>query len=134
MQHTIYVGNGKILINGEQRGPLYANHQVAVTEATRIQKVEMPHAQLIIGPVLVTKPRLNDEEAKIAIEAEKLAKKAQKKADSEKKKAAIKEAAAKLRAANKQAKADEKEKARLAALPVLPPPPVHVEDACPVAC
>ena len=134
MVHQITVkGDGRILLDGIQHGPKY-NYETACSQARLLATTALAAgAEIVYEDRLQTKADIEKE-----IIANKQAAKDKKKADREAKQKADKEAAAKLREANKQAKADEraanKEKARLAALPVLPPPPANLPETCPIAC
>lgn len=131
MKYVIYVCNGKISINGIQRGPVYANHHVAVVEAQRIHEKEMPHADLVIIPVTQTAtlsaPDLTVEE----IAAQKLAAKEKRQQDSAAKKEAKKQADKEQRKRDKEQRAKDKYAALRDALP---PPPANIPASCPVAC
>ena len=129
MSNITVKGDGRILLNGIQHGPKYA-YETACTQARLLATTA-----LAAGATIEYETRIP---TKADIEAETLrnkqAAKDKKKADREKVKADAKEAVAGHHAAIKKAKADDKEKARLAALPVLPPPPVNLPDTCPIAC
>lgn len=133
MSNITVKGDGRILLNGVQHGPKY-NYETACSQARLLAKTALAAGAAIEYETRI--PTKADIEAETL--ANRLAAKAQKKLDSEAKKLAKKQEAKKLSESNKlakkQAREAAKEEARIAAQPVLPPPPVNLPDTCPIAC
>ena len=126
-------GDGRILLNGVQHGPKYA-YETACSQAKLLATTPLaPGATITYETRIKTKAEIA-EESKLLKKQAKDAKKAER--DTEKARLAEidKQNRELKKALRKQERLDAKEKARLAAIPVLPPPPAIMPEVCPIAC